>query len=81
MLNKGAPKKGIEWSLPVLVQRGSDGKLFVALPDQAAGYFGVVEGDVLNWTKLPDGTVEAWTIKKSTYSSLEDLKPVAGKGK
>ena len=69
--------EGIKWSNPVLIQRGKDGTLFVTIPDQVAKHFNAHPGDVLNWTLLKDDTVEAWTIQKSHYSSLDDLESPA----
>ncbi|HVL55322.1 MAG TPA: hypothetical protein VM491_02355 [Burkholderiaceae bacterium] len=66
------PKQGIRWSIPTLVTRNADGALTVVLPEQVAAHFDVGDKDVLNWTLMPDGTVETWSIKKSTYSSLGD---------
>ena len=31
-------------------------------------------GDVLNFTKLPDGQIQIWVVKKSGYASLKDMK-------
>jgi hypothetical protein len=31
-------------------------------------------GDVLNFTKLPEGEVQIWVVKKGGYSSLKDMK-------
>jgi hypothetical protein len=33
----------------------------------------VCAGDVLNFTKLPDGAIEVWSVKKSGYASLKDM--------
>jgi hypothetical protein len=64
---------GIQWSLPVLIRKTADGGLCAAIPPKAAAELGGAEGDVLNWTKLPDGTVEVWVVKKSGYASLTDI--------
>jgi antitoxin component of MazEF toxin-antitoxin module len=67
----GAPR-GIKWSAPVLIRRdGAD--LVVAIPKPAAEALDAAPGDVLNFTELPDGSVQVWTVKKSTYASLADL--------
>jgi antitoxin component of MazEF toxin-antitoxin module len=67
----GAPR-GIKWSAPVLIRReGTD--LVVAIPKAAAEALGAVPGDVLNFTELPDGSVQVWIVKKSTYASLADM--------
>ncbi len=68
---------GIQWSNPVLIQRAKDGTLFATIPEQVAKHFNAHPGDVLNWTLLKDDTVEAWTIQKSNYSSLDDLESPA----
>jgi hypothetical protein len=64
--------QGIKWSVPVLVERSEAGTLAVRIPEKVARQLKLGEKDVLNWTLLPSGSVEAWGIKKSTYSSLED---------
>ena len=62
----GAPR-GIKWSAPVLIRRaGTD--LVVAIPKAAAEALGAAPGDVLNFTELPDGPVQVWIVKKSTYA-------------
>ena len=67
-----ATPRGIKWSAPVLIRR--DGaELVVALPRPAAEALKAAPGDVLNFTELPDGTVQVWTVKKSTYASLADM--------
>jgi antitoxin component of MazEF toxin-antitoxin module len=67
----GAPR-GIKWSAPVLIRR--DGaELVVAIPKPAAEALKASPGDVLNFTELPDGSVQVWTVKKSTYASLADM--------
>lgn len=64
--------EGIEWSAPVLVRRGADGKLIAEIPDQAVELFDIAEGDVVSFTAFASGAVEFWSIKKSPYTSLED---------
>jgi len=67
----GAPR-GIKWSAPVLIRRdGAD--LVVVIPKPAAEALKAAPGDVLNFTALPDGSVQVWTVKKSTYASLADM--------
>jgi antitoxin component of MazEF toxin-antitoxin module len=67
----GAPR-GIKWSAPVLIRR--DGaELVVTIPKPAAEALKAAPGDVLNFTELPDGSVQVWTVKKSTYASLADM--------
>jgi antitoxin component of MazEF toxin-antitoxin module len=65
--------KGMPWSAPVLIRK--DGKkLAVELPRQVADDLKAGPGDVLNFTKLPDGEIQIWVVKKSGYSSLKDMK-------
>jgi antitoxin component of MazEF toxin-antitoxin module len=65
--------KGMPWSAPVLVRK--DGKkLAVELPAQVASDLKCRPGDVLNFTKLPDGEIQIWVVKKSGYASLKDMK-------
>ena len=72
-MKKGAPPKGMPWSAPVLVRK--DGKkLAVELPPQVADDLKAGPGDVLNFTKLPDGEIQIWVVKKSGYASLKDMK-------
>ena len=67
-----AAPRGIKWSAPVLIRRdGAD--LVVAIPKPAAQALKAAPGDVLNFTELPDGSVQVWTVKKSTYASLADM--------
>lgn len=67
----GAPR-GIKWSAPVVIRRdGAD--LVVVIPKPAAEALKAAPGDVLNFTELPDGSVQVWTVKKSTYASLADM--------
>ena len=64
--------KGIPWSAPVLIRK--DGaKLAVELPPQVAGDLKCGPGDVLNFTKLPEGDIQVWVVKKSGYASLKDM--------
>lgn len=72
MKRPAARPQGIEWSAPVLIRK--DGaRLAVELPAQVAGELEAQAGDVLNFTKLPDGSIAVWTVKKSGYASLKDL--------
>ena len=72
-MKKGAAPKGMPWSAPVLVRK--DGKkLAVELPPQVADDLKAGPGDVLNFTKLPDGDIQIWVVKKSGYASLKDMK-------
>jgi hypothetical protein len=65
--------KGMPWSAPVLVRK--DGKkLAVELPPQVAADLKAGPGDVLNFTKLPEGDIQIWVVKKSAYASLKDMK-------
>lgn len=65
--------KGMPWSAPVLIRK--DGKkLAVELPPQVAADLKAGPGDVLNFTKLPDGEIQIWVVKKSGYASLKDMK-------
>jgi antitoxin component of MazEF toxin-antitoxin module len=67
------PPKGMPWSAPVLIRK--DGKkLAVELPPQVAADLKAAPGDVLNFTKLPDGEIQIWVVKKSGYASLKDMK-------
>lgn len=64
--------RGIKWSAPVLIRKqGSD--LVVVVPPQVSGSLDAKAGDVLNFTQLPDGSVQVWRVKKGTYSSLDDF--------
>ena len=64
--------RGIKGSAPVLIRRdGAD--LVVVIPKPAAEALNAAAGDVLNFTELPDGSVQVWTVKKSTYASLADM--------
>jgi antitoxin component of MazEF toxin-antitoxin module len=70
---KTTPPKGMPWSAPVLVRK--DGKkLAVELPPQVAADLNAGPGDVLNFTKLPEGEIQIWVVKKGGYSSLKDMK-------
>jgi antitoxin component of MazEF toxin-antitoxin module len=72
-MKKSAPPKGMPWSAPVLIRK--DGKkLAVELPPQVAADLRAGPGDVLNFTKLPDGEIQVWVVKKSGYASLKDMK-------
>ncbi len=70
---KTKPPKGMPWSAPVLVRK--DGKkLAVELPPQVAADLRAAPGDVLNFTKLPEGEIQIWVVKKGGYASLKDMK-------
>jgi hypothetical protein len=70
---KTTPPKGMPWSAPVLVRK--DGKkLAVELPPQVAADLKAGAGDVLNFTKLPEGDIQIWVVKKCGYSSLNEVK-------
>lgn len=69
---KTKPPKGMPWSAPVLVRK--DGKkLAVELPPQVAADLKAGPGDVLNFTKLPEGEIQIWVVKKGDYASLKDM--------
>lgn len=64
--------KGIKWSAPVLIrQSGSD--LAVTVPPQVVKALGAAAGDVLNFTELPEGSIEVWLVRKGHYGSLADI--------
>ncbi len=63
---------GIDWSVPVLIEKTDDGGLRVDIPEKAAKGLAIAEGDVLCFTGFENGTVEVWPVKKGTYSSLDD---------
>jgi len=67
------PPKGMPWSAPVLIRKQGK-KLAVELPQQVAADLKAGPGDVLNFTKLPDGEIQIWVVKKSGYASLKDMK-------
>jgi antitoxin component of MazEF toxin-antitoxin module len=72
-MKRSDKSRGIPWSAPVLIRK--DGaKLAVELPPQVAGDLKCGPGDVLNFTKLPDGEIQIWVVKKSGYASLKDMK-------
>jgi len=64
--------RGIKWSAPVLIRRDG-GELVVNIPKPAAEALKAAPGDVLNFTELPDGSVQVWLVKKGTYASLADM--------
>ena len=64
--------KGMPWSAPVLIRKQGK-KLAVELPQQVAADLNAGAGDVLNFTKLPDGAIQIWVVKKGGYGSLKDL--------
>lgn len=72
-MKKTAPPKGMPWSAPVLIRKEGK-KLAVELPPQVADDLKAGPGDVLNFTKLPDGEIQIWIVKKSGYASLKDMK-------
>ncbi|MGE0748249.1 MAG: alpha/beta fold hydrolase [Rhodospirillales bacterium] len=63
---------GIQWSAPALVRRGEGGRMVVELPENVVEACAIHEGDVVNFTAFPSGAIEFWSIKKGTYSSLDD---------
>lgn len=67
-----AASRGIRWSAPVLIRKEGD-ELVVNIPRPAAEALNAAPGDVLNFTELPDGSIEVWTVKKSPYASLGDV--------
>jgi antitoxin component of MazEF toxin-antitoxin module len=64
--------KGMPWSAPVLIRKEGR-KLAVELPPQVAADLKAGPGDVLNFTKLPEGDIQIWVVKKSGYASLKDM--------
>jgi len=62
---------GIEFSVAVGLTEDTDGRLIAEVPAQVADRLGVEAGDVLCWTGFFSGPVEAWSVKKSPYASLE----------
>ena len=72
-MKKNALPKGMPWSAPVLIRKEGK-KLAVELPPQVAADLKAGPGDVLNFTKLPDGQIQIWVVKKSGYASLKDMK-------
>jgi antitoxin component of MazEF toxin-antitoxin module len=72
-MRKANPPKGMPWSAPVLIRKEGK-KLAVELPPQVAADLKAGPGDVLNFTKLPDGEIQIWVVKKSGYASLKDMK-------
>jgi WD40 repeat protein len=62
----------IEWSQPVKVVADDDGGLTVSIPEGAVEALRLSTGDVLCFTGFDNGTVEIWSVKKGTYSSLDD---------
>ncbi|MBT5459847.1 MAG: hypothetical protein HOK82_24895 [Rhodospirillaceae bacterium] len=63
---------GIDWSVPVLIEKTEAGGLRVEIPEKAVKGLAIGEGDVLCFTGFENGTVEVWPVKKGTYSSLDD---------
>ena len=72
-MKKANPPKGMPWSAPVLIRRHGK-KLAVELPPQVAADLKAGPGDVLNFTKLPEGEIQIWVVKKGGYASLKDMK-------
>jgi antitoxin component of MazEF toxin-antitoxin module len=72
-MKKTVAPKGMPWSAPVLIRKEGK-KLAVELPPQVAADLKAGPGDVLNFTKLPDGEIQIWVVKKSGYASLKDMK-------
>jgi antitoxin component of MazEF toxin-antitoxin module len=71
-MKRQSKPKGIPWSAPVLIRK--DGaKLAVELPPQVSQDLKCGPGDVLNFTKLPDGEIQVWIVKKGGYASLKDM--------
>jgi hypothetical protein len=71
-MTKDTPPKGMPWSAPVLIRKEGR-KLAVELPPQVAADLKAGPGDVLNFTKLPEGDIQIWVVKKSGYTSLKDM--------
>ena len=67
-----AAPRGIKWSAPVLVRQEAKG-LSVLIPAQVIAKLGLGVGDVLNFTELPEGSVEVWRVAKSAYASLDQM--------
>jgi len=63
---------GIDWSVPVRIKAVDGGGLQVEIPVKAIKGLGISAGDVLCFTGFENGTVEVWSVKKGTYSSLDD---------
>lgn len=70
---KTTSPKGMPWSAPVLIRKEGK-KLAVELPPQVAADLKAGPGDVLNFTKLPEGEIQIWVVKKGGYASLKDMK-------
>ena len=75
---KLAAPRGIQWSAPVLIREDATG-LIASLPDRVVDALAVGVGDVLNFTQLPSGSIEVWMVKKSSYASLDAMKPAKKK--
>ncbi len=63
--------EGIEFSVAVALTEDVNGGLVAAVPPQVAERLGISAGDVLCWTGFIEGPIEAWSVKKSPYASLE----------
>lgn len=63
--------EGIEFSVAVALEQDSNGRLHAEVPRQVRERLGITAGDVLCWTGFFEGPVEAWSVKKSPYASLE----------
>ena len=73
--------QGIEWSVPVKVEKGAAGRLMVAIPAQAIERLGVGVGDVVCYTAFASGGIEVWSVKKSPYTSLDHRTRGAKRGR
>jgi hypothetical protein len=62
--------EGIEFSVAVIV-REDGGKLVAEVPPQVSERLDIGAGDVLCWTGFFEGQVEAWSVKKSPYASMD----------
>ncbi len=72
--------QGIKWSAPVLIRAERKG-LAVSLPQRVIDALQLGVGDVLNFTELPDGAIEVWRVKKSSYASLDAMDKAPAKSK
>ena len=62
----------IDWSVPVKVRDCEGRKLCVEIPPHVMKSLNVKEDDVLCFTGFENGSIEIWSVKKGTYSSLDD---------
>lgn len=68
--------EGIEFSVPVALSGGEDGRLIAEVPRQVAERLAIGPGDILCWTGFVSGPVEVWSVQKSPYASLDsEAKP------